>query len=349
MSKISPGTFGIYALIAIGGVLMIVPLYFMVIFATQSRATIFSFPPPLLPGSFEQIVSNYNALMEMSKGLFWRVFWNSFYLAGVATVTTVFFSSLAGYGFAMYEFRGKSWLFNIVIATQAIPSSLNLIPFYLVMNLIGWINQPKALWFPGIASAFGIFLTRQYIQSAIPRELLDAARVDGCTEFGIFWRIVLPLIRPALGTLGLIGLAALAYSEIRKRSNWHSAKGGQALRCAIESTRNNVARWCQNWNPGPTHSKPIAICADIKKRAFKPIESFIKGSKIETAVFDGNKKRLIKGSAADDGQIQFDLDRKRDVSIEPVEKVQLFLTQEGWIASRGKRHCQRWNCWCSAP
>ena len=204
MSKISPGLFGIYALIAIGGVLMIVPLYFMVIFATQSRATIFSFPPPLLPGSFEQIVSNYNALMEMSKGLFWRVFWNSFYLAGVATVTTVFFSSLAGYGFAMYEFRGKSWLFNIVIATQAIPSSLNLIPFYLVMNLIGWINQPKALWFPGIASAFGIFLTRQYIQSAIPRELLDAARVDGCTEFGIFWRIVLPLIRPALGTLGLI-------------------------------------------------------------------------------------------------------------------------------------------------
>ena len=204
MSKISPGTLGIYALIAVGGLLMIVPLYFMVIFATQSRATIFSFPPPLLPGSFEQIVSNYNALMEMSKGLFWRVFWNSFYLAGVATVTTVFFSSLAGYGFAMYDFKGKNWLFNIVVATQAIPSSLNLIPFYLVMNLIGWINQPKALWFPGIASAFGIFLTRQYIQSAIPRELLDAARVDGCTEFGIFWRIVLPLIRPALGTLGLI-------------------------------------------------------------------------------------------------------------------------------------------------
>ena len=137
MAKISPGTLGIYALIAIGGLLMIVPLYFMVIFATQSRATIFSFPPPLLPGSFEQIVSNYNALMEMSKGLFWRVFWNSFYLAGVATVTTVFFSSLAGYGFAMYDFKGKNWLFNIVIATQAIPSSLNLIPFYLVMNLIG--------------------------------------------------------------------------------------------------------------------------------------------------------------------------------------------------------------------
>ena len=72
------------------------------------------------------------------------------------------------------------------------------------MNLIGWVDKPRALWFPGMASAFGIFLTRQYIQSAIPRELMDAARVDGCTEFGMFWRIILPLIRPALGTLGLI-------------------------------------------------------------------------------------------------------------------------------------------------
>jgi multiple sugar transport system permease protein len=198
LPPISPGNIGIYAIIFIGGVLMILPLYFMLIFATQSRETIFNFPPPLLPGTFEQVISNYNALMEMSKGLFWRVFWNSFYLSSVATITTLFFSSLAGYGFAMYEFKGKNWLFNVVIATQAIPNSLNLIPFYLVMNLIGWINQPKALWFPGIASAFGIFLTRQYIQSAIPRELMDAARVDGSTEFGIFWRIVLPLIRRCL-------------------------------------------------------------------------------------------------------------------------------------------------------
>ncbi len=204
MTKFSLPNLAIYTLIFIGGVLMIIPLYFMLIFATQSREVIFSFPPPMLPGSFEQIISNYNALMEMTKGLFWRVFWNSFYLASVATITTLFFSTLAGYGFAMYDFKGKNWIFNIVVATQAIPAALNLIPFFLIMNLIGWIDQPKALWFPGMASAFGIFLTRQYIQSAIPRELMDAARVDGCTEFGIFWRVILPLIRPALGTLGLI-------------------------------------------------------------------------------------------------------------------------------------------------
>jgi multiple sugar transport system permease protein len=202
--KLSPANALIYGLILFGGLLMAFPLYFMLVFATQSRETIFSFPPPLLPGSFEQIVSNYNALMEMTDGTFWRVFWNSFYLASMATITTLFFCSLAGFGFAMYDFKGKNALFAVVVATQAIPAALNLIPFYLVMNLIGWINQPKALWFPGMASAFGIFLTRQYIQSAIPRELMDAARVDGSTEFGMFWRIILPLIRPALGTLGLI-------------------------------------------------------------------------------------------------------------------------------------------------
>ena len=204
MQKLTFGNALIYGLILFGGLLMILPLYFMLVFATQSRETIFSFPPPLTFGSFEQIASNYNALMTMTAGTFWRVFWNSFYLASIATVTTIFFCSLAGYGFAMYDFKGKNALFAVVVATQAIPAALNLIPFYLVMNLIGWINQPKALWFPGMASAFGIFLTRQYIQSAIPRELMDAARVDGCTEFGMFWRIILPLIRPALGTLGLI-------------------------------------------------------------------------------------------------------------------------------------------------
>jgi multiple sugar transport system permease protein len=202
--KFSFGTVLMYALILLGGLAMVFPLYFMLVFATQSRETIFSFPPPLSFGSWAQIVSNYNALIDMTDGTFWRVFYNSFYLASVATFTTLFFCSLAGYGFAMYDFKGKNFLFSFVVATQAIPAALNLIPFYLVMNLIGWINLPRALWLPGMASAFGIFLTRQYIQSAIPRELMDAARVDGSTEFGMFWRIVLPLIRPALGTLGLV-------------------------------------------------------------------------------------------------------------------------------------------------
>lgn len=122
----------------------------------------------------------------------------------MTTITSLFFCSLAGFGFAMYQFRWREQLFAVVMATLLIPAILNLIPFYLLIYQIGWINTPKALWVPAMAGALGIFLMRQYIISAIPKELVDAARIDGCSEFQIYWRIVLPLIRPALGTLGLI-------------------------------------------------------------------------------------------------------------------------------------------------
>ncbi|WP_318778587.1 carbohydrate ABC transporter permease [Meiothermus sp.] len=191
---------GGYALLAIGGVLAVAPFYFMFVFATHQRSEIFGFPPPLWFG--EHFWSNYQILLE--KIPFWRAYWNNLYLAIMVTVTSLFFSSLAGFGFAMYEFRWRERLFGVVLATLLVPAILNLIPFYLLIYQIGWIDTPKALWVPGMASAVGIFMMRQYIVSAIPKELLDAARIDGCSEFQIYRRIVLPLIRPALGTLGLI-------------------------------------------------------------------------------------------------------------------------------------------------
>jgi multiple sugar transport system permease protein len=85
---------------------------------------------------------------------------------------------------------------------------MNMIPTFMVMDTIGWIDQPRALYLPGAASAFGIFLMRQFVLSSVPQELLEAARIDGCSEVGIYWRIVLPILRPALGTLGLITFIA---------------------------------------------------------------------------------------------------------------------------------------------
>jgi multiple sugar transport system permease protein len=85
-----------------------------------------------------------------------------------------------------------------------LPSFMNMIPTFMVMDVLGWIDQPRALYIPGAASAFGIFLMRQFVASAVPRDLIEAARMDGCGEFGIYWRIVLPLLKPALGTLGLV-------------------------------------------------------------------------------------------------------------------------------------------------
>ncbi|GEM86235.1 MAG: carbohydrate ABC transporter permease [Thermaceae bacterium] len=191
---------GGYILLILGGLLTVAPFYFMFVFATQQRSEIFGFPPPLWFG--EHFWSNYQILLQ--KIPFWRAYWNTFYLAFMITITTLFFCSLAGFGFAMYNFRWREQLFGVVLATLLIPAILNLIPFYLLIYQIGWINTPKALWVPAMAGAVGIFMMRQYIVAAIPKELVDAARIDGCSEFQIYWRIVLPLIRPALGTLGLI-------------------------------------------------------------------------------------------------------------------------------------------------
>jgi multiple sugar transport system permease protein len=210
-------------IVIIGGILMVLPLYMMFVFASQPKDNIFRFPPPMWFG--DSLIHNYQALIQTTEGRFWRIFWNSTYLSVVTTATQLFFCALAGYGFAMYEFKHKDKLFSVLLATMAIPGALNLVPLYLVLSLLTqlftpldnaihsifpwfpsllWIGSPKALWFPGMASAFGIFQMRQYIMSAIPKELVEAARIDGSTEFQTFWKIILPLSRPALGTLGLV-------------------------------------------------------------------------------------------------------------------------------------------------
>lgn len=191
---------GAYLLLALGALLTLAPFFFMFVFATHDRAEIFQIPPPIWFG--DDVGRNYASLLERVP--FWRSLWNSLYLALMTTATTLFFCSLAGFAFAMYSFRGREFLFGIVLATLLIPTALNIVPFALIMQALGWIDTPRALWVPGMANAFGIFLMRQYIGSAIPRELMEAARIDGATEFGIYRRVILPLSGPALGTLGLI-------------------------------------------------------------------------------------------------------------------------------------------------
>jgi multiple sugar transport system permease protein len=122
----------------------------------------------------------------------------------MSTALTLLFCAMGGYAFAVYEFRFKKPLFGIVMATMLIPSFLGMIPSFLIMDFLGWIDQPRALYLPGAAPAMGIFLMRQYILSAIPRDLIEAARMDGCNEFRIFRSVVLPLLGPVFGTLGLI-------------------------------------------------------------------------------------------------------------------------------------------------
>jgi multiple sugar transport system permease protein len=193
-----------YAVVGVGALIMLAPFYFMFVFATHSRTEIFSLPPPLFFG--DDFFNNLKILTERLP--FWRNLGWSLYVAIASTVLTLLFCSMGGYAFALFDFKFKNLLFGLVMGTMLLPSFMNMIPTFMIMDALGWIDQPKALYIPGAASAFGIFLMRQFVTSSIPRDLIEAARMDGCSELGIYWRIVLPLLKPALGTLGLITFIA---------------------------------------------------------------------------------------------------------------------------------------------
>lgn len=203
-SKFDTSKFVAYLFVLTGALIMLAPFYFMFVFATHSRTEIFSMPPPLWFGS--ALLENMNILTE--KIPFWKNLGWSLYVAIASTVLTLLFCSMAGYAFALMEFKFKNFLFAWVLGTMLIPSFMNMIPTFMVMDLLGWIDEHRALYLPGAAGAFGIFLMRQFASTAIPKELIEAARMDGCGEFAIYWRIVLPLLKPALGTLGLVTFIA---------------------------------------------------------------------------------------------------------------------------------------------
>jgi len=193
-----------YLLVAMGAVVMLLPFYFMFVFASHSRTEIFNLPPPLFFGS--DFLLNLDILT--TKIPFWRSLGWSLYVALASTGLTLLFCSMGGYAFAMFEFRFKQPLFLLVMGTMLLPSFLGMIPTFMIMDAFGWIDQPRALYIPGAASAFGIFMMRQFVTTSIPRDLIEAARMDGCGEMGIYWRIVVPLLKPAMGTLGLITFIA---------------------------------------------------------------------------------------------------------------------------------------------
>lgn len=193
-----------YLLVGVGALIMLAPFYFMFVFATHSRSEIFNLPPPFWFGS--DFLENLKILTTRLP--FWQNLGWSVYVAVASTALTLLFCSMGGYAFALMEFRFKKVLFALVMATLLLPTFMNMIPSFMIMDALGWIDEHRALYIPGAASAFGIFLMRQFAISSIPRELIEAARLDGCGEFGIYWRIVLPLLKPALGTLGLVTFIA---------------------------------------------------------------------------------------------------------------------------------------------
>ena len=180
------------------------PLYWSFVVASHDNSALGAYPPVLTPGgNFRENVDRlFNAgivNVDFAKALV-----NSAIVASVVTVSVVFFSALAGFAFAKLSFRGSKLLFVVVIATLIVPVQLGVIPLYIEMIHFGWINHLQAVIAPFLVTAFGVFLMRQYISGAVPNELIDAARVDGCHTMRVFWHVVLPAVRPIAAVLGLL-------------------------------------------------------------------------------------------------------------------------------------------------
>jgi multiple sugar transport system permease protein len=188
----------LYALLALGAALALLPMVWMVSASLMPTGDANSYPPRLFPRAVT--FEHYQALFtRLNLG---RYLLNSTIVAVAATLISVLVNSMAGYAFAKFRFRGRDALFRVLTTALVIPVQVAMLPLFLLMKQLGLINSYWGVIIPSMASIFGIFLIRQYTLS-LPDDLLDAARVDGASEFRIYWSVVLPVIRPILATLGI--------------------------------------------------------------------------------------------------------------------------------------------------
>lgn len=180
--------------------MMIFPFLWSAILATHDRTTMFSGGIDFNIGS--HLGKNYENLLQIMD--FWAGMMNSFSIALIGTVVSLAFCSMAGYALATFKFKGRNTIFGIMVASMMIPPVLTLIPYYMVISTLGLANTHIAVWLPFTINPFGIFLIRQYVVASVPKDLLEASKLDGASEFRIYWNIVLPLLRPGLATLAIV-------------------------------------------------------------------------------------------------------------------------------------------------
>jgi len=191
-----------YIALAIGVVLSIYPLYYMIIIATRSLDSINDIPPHFTPG--DAFGENLDRVRAAEDANFFTGMRNSLIVSSVVTVSVVFFGTLAGFAFAKLRFQGRNGLMLAILVTMMVPTQLALIPLYDMMYTLGLYGNITAVILPFLVSAFGVFLMRQYTSQAVSDELIEAARVDGCSTFRIYWSVVLPAVRPAAAVLALL-------------------------------------------------------------------------------------------------------------------------------------------------
>lgn len=198
--RLRPGRAALHALLLAGGLLMVAPFVWMLLTSLKTLPQLLTDPLSLLPApaTTQNYVDAWTALP------FGRAYVNSIYIAVLVVAGTLLTASMAGYAFARIPFRGARVLFVVFLATQMIPKQVTLIPFYLLMARLGWVDSHLALIVPAaLANPFAVFLVRQFVLS-IPRELSEAATLDGAGQVRTFFSVILPNLRPGLGALSII-------------------------------------------------------------------------------------------------------------------------------------------------
>lgn len=181
-------------ILLLGGLAMIFPFVWMVVSSLKKAQDIYTLS--LIPP--EPTLGNYAEVLQRTSYIRWFV--NSVIVAGITTLSVAFFDSLAGYTLAKFRFPGSTAIFLLILSTLMVPTEMLVIPWYVMSIEFSWTDSYWGIMFPGVISAFGVFLMRQFFMG-LPNELIDAARLDGFSEFRIFWKIGLPLVKPAVAAL----------------------------------------------------------------------------------------------------------------------------------------------------
>ncbi len=182
-----------------GTILMVLPFIWMISTSFKPAAEVLSWPPRFIPRHWS--VENYVTVFKTAP--FMRFFLNSLVVSTVSTLSILITSTLAGYIFGKFDFPGKNLLFMLILATAMVPFETYMIPLYMRMVQFGWVNKFIGLVSPYLVMSYGIFFMRQNVRNTIPDELLDAARIDGLGEFGIYWKIILPLLAGSANALAI--------------------------------------------------------------------------------------------------------------------------------------------------
>jgi len=188
----------LWLFLTLGAVIMMLPFWVMIVTSFQSLQEVFAYPPHLLPEQWR--IENYGRLFAQIPMA--TYFWNSLFVAAITTVGHVLICAMAGYAFSRLKFPGKNAIFLVFLITLMVPPQVNIVPLFFVMKLFGWLDSYWALIVPGLFGAFGVFLMRQWF-NGLPKELEDAAVLDGCHIGHQFWHIALPLARPAIAALAI--------------------------------------------------------------------------------------------------------------------------------------------------